>query len=341
MAPITGVFVNSRKQKLHTLKYPAKGTPVAQLFIHHGLAEHCGRYDNVCQSLADQGIEVNTFDAHGHGKSEPKEEGGRAFIGNYKHLVNDMCDFMDFVHKNEAAALVPTPAAAAATPDAGSAAEGAAGAAAAAPEAPHGKLPVFVLGHSMGGLVAALMALRRQEQLAGVMLHSPALDVEWNPMLRVQAAVGGLMSALIPHAKLVPAVRPEDMSQDPAVVASYLNDPLNTQGNVRTRTGNEMLRGFAEVGKNATKLTLPVYVAHGTKDACTSAAASRRFVEGPGGVSSADKTFRAVEGGYHELLHGPEWRDCTEHIAAWIKSHAAAAAGKEGAKAEPGSGSKL
>lgn len=67
------------------------------------------------------------------------------------------------------------------------------------------------------------------------------------PLCRVQAAVGGLLSALVPRAKLVPAVRPEDMSQDPAVVAAYVNDPLNTQGNVRARTGNEMLRGFAEV----------------------------------------------------------------------------------------------
>ncbi len=92
--------------------------------------------------------------------------------------------------------------------------------------------------------------------------------------------------------------------------------------------------GGLQVGKNASKLKLPVYVAHGTKDACTSAAASRRFVEGTDGVSSADKTFRSVEGGYHELLHGPEWRDCTQHIADWIKAHAT----KE---TEQGSGSKL
>lgn len=53
---------------------------------HHALAcppHVCA----VCQTLADQGIEVTTYDAHGHGKSEPTEEGGRAFVGNYKHLV--------------------------------------------------------------------------------------------------------------------------------------------------------------------------------------------------------------------------------------------------------------
>lgn len=95
-----------------------------------------------------------------------------------------MCDFMDFVHKNESA-----PAPAAPAPGAGSAAEGSAPAAAAPAAAAHGKLPVFVLGHSMGGLVAALTALRRQERLAGVMLHSPALDVEWNPVLRCAVGV--------------------------------------------------------------------------------------------------------------------------------------------------------
>ncbi len=97
----------------------------------------------------------------------------------YMHMqVDDMCDFMDPVRKS------------AASPEA--AAEGAAAGAAApagdAAAAPAGKqLPAFVLGHSMGGLVAALTALRRQEQLAGVMLHSPALDVEWNPVLRCVA----------------------------------------------------------------------------------------------------------------------------------------------------------
>ena len=81
--------------------------------------------------------------------------------------------------------------------------------------------PVFIGGHSLGGLVAALTAAGHASPSAaaggagpwaGLVLSSPALDVEWSPMLRVQAAVGGLLAAVVPRARIVPAVRPEDMS---------------------------------------------------------------------------------------------------------------------------------
>ncbi|GIL44020.1 hypothetical protein Vafri_1598 [Volvox africanus] len=193
----------------------------------------------------------------------------------------------------------------------------------AAPQPRAFRPPVFLVGHSMGGLVASLVCLQRQDQLAGLMLHSPALDVEWTPVLRAQAAVGTLLSLLIPRARVVPAVRPENLSSDPALVAEYVSDPLNTVGPVRARTANELLRGFAEIRRRALELRLPVYVCHGTSDAVTSAAASRRFVEGPGGVSSVDRVFRSVEGGYHELLHGPEWEDSVRALLAWMREHGA------------------
>jgi alpha-beta hydrolase superfamily lysophospholipase len=84
------------------------------------------------------------------------------------------------------------------------------------------ELPMFLGGHSMGGLVAAHVALDSRRRWSGLILHSPALDVEWNTMLRFQAKIGGVMSTLFPKARIVPAVRPEDMSQDPLVVQDYL-----------------------------------------------------------------------------------------------------------------------
>ncbi|PNH07227.1 hypothetical protein TSOC_006311 [Tetrabaena socialis] len=168
--------------------------------------------------------------------------------------------------------------------------------------------------------------------------HCGRYDKAAGPRRRVQAMMGGLMAALVPRARLVPAVRPQDMSQDPQVVADYISDPLNTVGPVRARTGNEMLRGFHAINAAASQLTLPVFVAHGTRDACTNAAASRRFVEGPGGVSSEDRVFRSVEGGFHELLHGPEWEACTRELLAWMRARGAGAeAGPEaGVGAEAG-----
>ncbi|GLI70036.1 hypothetical protein VaNZ11_014774, partial [Volvox africanus] len=319
---IPGNFLNRRNQRLHTLTYsPTRQPPQAILFLHHGLAEHCGRYDKVCRYLAEQGIAVHTFDAHGHGKSEPLAADSRALVDSYAHLVQDLSDFMDRV-------LLP-PELPPRSP-----AELIGGGHQAAPQPRACRPPVFLLGHSMGGLVASLVCLQRQDQLAGLMLHSPALDVEWTPVLRAQAAVGTLLSFLIPHARVVPAVRPENLSSDPALVAEYVSDPLNTVGPVRARTANELLRGFAEIRRRAFELRLPVYVCHGTSDAVTNAAASRRFVEGPGGVSSVDRVFRSVEGGYHELLHGPEWEDSVQALLAWMREHGARPAPEVGALEE-------
>ncbi|KAG2493417.1 hypothetical protein HYH03_008542 [Edaphochlamys debaryana] len=295
VAFVAGSFTNRRKQRLYTRTYAPKGKPGALLFVHHGLGEHCGRYDKVCRQLADSGVAVYCYDAFGHGRSEPLDADSRAFIESYGYLVDDLCDYMDSVPEQRQAQADRRP-------------------------------PVFLLGHSMGGLVAVLAALRRQQGLAGVMLHSPALDVEWTTVLRIQAALGSVLASLIPRARVVPAVRPEDMSQDPAVVADYIADPLNTVGPVRALTGNQMLQGFAEVGRRAGEVVLPVYVAHGTKDACTSISASRRFVEGPGGVSSHDKIFRPVESGYHELLMGPEAEACTAELVGWMRGRGASLA---------------
>eukprot|EP00951_Prasinocladus_malaysianus_P009126 scaffold66564_cov53-Prasinocladus_malaysianus.AAC.1 len=70
----------------------------------------------------------------------------------------------------------------------------------------------------MGGLVALHAALAAQDKWSGVILNSPLINVEWNTVMRLQASVAGVLAWAVPRSKLVPAVRPEDMSQDPAVV---------------------------------------------------------------------------------------------------------------------------
>ncbi|KAG1680800.1 hypothetical protein FOA52_008133 [Chlamydomonas sp. UWO 241] len=237
--------------------------------------------------MSEAGIAVYGFDAHGHGKSDPAAKSERAYIEAFQHLVDDYEEVIDGVIRGTGT-----------------------GAAAAPPHAPS-----FVGGQSMGGLVAAHVALQSQERFAGLLLHSPALDVEWTPMLRIQAQMGGLLAALAPHGRLVPAVRPEDMSQDPEVVRAYMEDPLNTQGNICARSGNELLKAFRQLGSRASQLKLPLYIGHGDQDKCTSLPASARFVEA---VSSPDATLHVYKGGYHELLHGPEWQDATDRMIEWM-----------------------
>jgi acylglycerol lipase len=90
MAPTTGTFVNKKGQKLVTCCYPAQGKAIANLFWHHGLGEHSGRrgYVELFNKLAGSGIEVHTFDCHGHGKSEPTAPADRAVIWRFEDLVS-------------------------------------------------------------------------------------------------------------------------------------------------------------------------------------------------------------------------------------------------------------
>ncbi len=83
-------FTNSRQQKLAAVqvlpKPPAKA--VARLFFQHGVGEHVGRYTRVFDALAERGVAVFAFDAHGHGLSEPKADADRCLIWSFSHLVN-------------------------------------------------------------------------------------------------------------------------------------------------------------------------------------------------------------------------------------------------------------
>jgi len=79
-------LTNARGQKLFVTHYEPRN-PFARLFFHHGLAEHVSRYDKLFERISRAGIAIHSFDAHGHGLSEPKSKAERALVWQFKHLV--------------------------------------------------------------------------------------------------------------------------------------------------------------------------------------------------------------------------------------------------------------
>ncbi|EFJ44964.1 hypothetical protein VOLCADRAFT_106192 [Volvox carteri f. nagariensis] len=293
MSKNSGSFTNARGQKLYTVSWtPEEGDVKAVLLWNHGLGEYIDRFEGSAKYWVASGIAVFGFDAHGMGLSEPLDDAGRGLVRRFSHLVEDALMYHDKV-------LLPALAEKAIT------------------------APVFIGGNSLGGLVASYAALERPEAFKGLILQSPAVDVEWTPVLRIQAALGNILAALLPRAKLVPAVRPEDMSQDPDVVKEYLEDPMIYKGNVRALSGNEVLKGFRGLVAKRANLKLPIYAVHGTSDRCTSLPALRDMLKH---VSSTDVTLQEVVGGYHELLHGPEKEQVRKDIKDWMLARAEAAA---------------
>lgn len=248
----------------------------------------------VFTAFADAGIEVRSYDALNHGANPLARPDDKAYIPSFSMLVDD---------------LRATLAAAAAA---------------------HPRAPLFVGGHSLGGLVAlhaALGTLATERapplpRLTGLLLSSAAIDVDWTPVLRLQAPVGGLLAALVPRARLVPGVPIDCISPDPALVAAYAADPLNLPGNVRARTANETLKAFRAAGATVAARgglqSPPVFAIHGDADRCTSMPAAKRLVDG-----AADGSIVVFEGGYHELLHGETRARAVGVCVDWILARAA------------------
>lgn len=243
---------------------PAKGAaPRALLVWHHGLGEHIGRYEksefvlcfascsrarylsrraalsqplpqknqnenqpSVFSDFAAAGIAVTAYDAPGHGTTQATAVAAGTAAPSDFGLIQDWRALVSYFQAFAAAAA---------------GGGGGAGCGTAPPVAPVGT-PLFLGGHSMGGLVATLAAAAwcgggggganqlpplpptqaARPPLAGLVLSSAAVDVEWTPVLRLQAPLGGLLAAVAPRARLVPAVRPQDMSSDPATVEHYI-----------------------------------------------------------------------------------------------------------------------
>lgn len=277
------------------------------------------RNNPVFSKLAEAGIEVRAHDCVGHGTSV-SNEGGRGLVPRYSYLVEDL---------RAAAAR---------------AAEERAG------------VPLFLGGHSMGGLIATLTALGGGEgggggeeggekepppsssaaaaataapvalpplpPLSGLFLSSPALDVEWTPILKAQAPIGGLLSLLMPRARVVPAVDPRHLCRDEAVVAAYRVDPLNFVGNVRARTANELLRAFKAVVPLAPKLSVPALVIFGDADKIASFPAAKKFVDAAReGPAKPDARLVVFPGAFHELFFGPDKDEAVRLVVEWIEKN--------------------
>ncbi|GAB5535352.1 MAG: alpha/beta hydrolase [Rubricoccaceae bacterium] len=258
--------------KLFTRHWAPDRPTVAHLFLVHGVHEHSGRYAYVASHLMQHGIEIHALDLRGHGQSE----GLRATVGSFAEYSDDV-----------ALALMPVLEIA-------------------------GDVPVFLMGHSMGGLVVSRMVVDHgADGLAGIVLSSPALAVDAPAPLRALAPVLARWLPKLP----VGSVDLSVLSHDPRVERAYRDDPLCTKRGLRAALGYEIIQSIEHVRQRVDAFAMPLYAFHGTADALTMPEGSKWIVEH---APSADKTLKLYEGFYHETLNELGRDTVLAHLTAWV-----------------------
>ncbi|MFT3811236.1 MAG: alpha/beta hydrolase [Micropepsaceae bacterium] len=249
------------------------GAPKAIVVICHGVNSHGGQYIWTAEQFAARGFAVYALDLRGRGKSS-----GPRFY------VDDVADYANDVKGTVALARSRQPG-----------------------------LPVFLLGHSAGGVTSAIYTLDNQAELKGFICESFAFRVP-APRFALVAIKG--ISRLFPRAKVLRLAN-KDFSRDPAWVKQLNEDPLIHNEVQPAKTVAALVRADERLEKEFPRLTLPVLILHGTADKATVPAGSQFFYDTAG---SADKTLKLYEGHFHDLLADIGKEGVFADIAAWIEA---------------------
>ena len=239
--------------------------------ICHGVLSHSGYYLWVGEQLAAHGLAVYALDLRGRGHSD----GERFYIEKMADYLNDVNALVTLAKSREPG------------------------------------LPVFLLGHSAGGVVSCVYTLEHQSELAGLICESFAFQVAAPDF--ALAVVKGL-SHIAPHAHVL-KLPIEEFSRDPQAVDAMNNDPLIAHEVQPTKTVAELVRADERLKKEFPLITLPVFILHGTADKVTNPKGSQLFYDTAG---FTDKTLKLYEGHVHDLLNDYGKEGVLADIQAWI-----------------------
>lgn len=181
-----------------------------------------------------------------------------------------------------------------------------------------GDVPVFLMGHSMGGLVVSMFAARNESaKVAGVISSSGALELDPNlsPILQRLAPILGFLFPKLPTEPLDKTY----LTRSPENMERYMNDPLIYLKGTRARTGAELIKSIKAISKVVDKINLPLLILHGDADRLTMPGGSQQLYDG---AKSKDKTLKLYPGLYHELVFEPEGREVMKDLVEWILGRA-------------------
>ena len=176
--------------------------------------------------------------------------------------------------------------------------------------------PIFILGHSMGGLISSYYLLDHQADFKGAIISGPAVKVG-EGISQATITMGKILSKIAPKMGIL-ALDVNAISKDPDVVKAYVNDPLVFHGKTPARLAAEMLSAMMRVTTEASKIRLPIILVHGSEDVLADPAGSQMLYDE---ASSEDKTLKIYDGLYHEVFNEPERDQVLKDVEDWLASH--------------------
>jgi alpha-beta hydrolase superfamily lysophospholipase len=260
--------------KVHGKVWQPLEDPVAVIALVHGMGEHCGRYRRLAEFFTAQGFAVIAFDQRGHGKTEGK----KGHITHYNQLldgVDELIDRATLRFKDK---------------------------------------PMFLYGHSMGGNVVLIYALKKPGILKAVIATGPWLRLAFEPSA-FQLWLAQIMRNLHPGFTQSSGLKTQHLSHDQAVITAYEKDKY-----VHDKISASFFSNVYQAGlyalQHANELKIPALVMHGGDDKITSVEASREFAQRSALVSE----FKEWPGLYHEIHNEPEKEEVFQFILDWLKN---------------------
>ena len=270
-----GTFQTTNGDKVFYQHWTPTETPRAVLLLVHGLAEHSTRYEGFAAFFTASGFAVFALDLPGHGQSDGRRCHIRRFI-----------EFTDSLGTLLAIAKEENPS-----------------------------VPIVLVGHSMGGLIAAAFLPDHQSEFAAAVLSGPAIKAPQQPS-PIALMIMKLLSALFPTLGAM-QLDSKAVSRDAEVVRDYENDPLVYNGKVSTRMAAEVFGAMNSVIENAARISVPMLIMHGGSDSLTSVEGSKALYQE---IASTDKKLTVYDGLFHEIFNEPERFDVMGDMKEWLEA---------------------
>lgn len=264
-------FTSNGGLRIHTRAWQPAGTPRAVIVICHGVNSHGGQYVWTAEQFVAQGFAVYALDLRGRGKSD----GPRYYVDDVANYVADLRCMIDIAKRRNPGT------------------------------------PVYLLGHSAGGVVSCTYALDHQDQIDGLICESFAFQVPAPGF--VLAAIKGI-SHVAPNLGVL-TLHMKDFTRDGTALAALEADPLTKDEVQPAATVAALVRADERLHDSFGEITLPVLILHGTADKATVYRGSQYFHEQAG---SRDKTLKLYDGYFHDLLNDLGKETVLRDIAAWI-----------------------